>query len=289
MEISNIYNKVLEFEGLLLLLKSEENSSLRADIIFTRIREKINEIDSDVDGLKISCEGTEERVEETATEVTVESTAPDETAEAEEVIVETTVGDAYETSNEDAGQQVAGGNSQVEAAVSEEAENSQVEVAVPEVAENLQAESAEPEVTVSAPGEDATESSQQSIADSAEYEERADADIPYQPTAVTPPPAPAVNIYIDVENDGVDVNKSAFASKAHGDIRKAFTLNDNYKFRRTLFHNSQAEFSNALSAIDRMTSTFDAEEYFYTTLNWDRENPDVKEFMNIVSAYFLGK
>ena len=56
-----------------------------------------------------------------------------------------------------------------------------------------------------------------------------------------------------------------------------------------LFSNSQQEYAQTLLMIEGMESTFEAEDYFYKTLGWDKENPDVKDFMSIISAYFMGK
>ena len=42
MELSNAYNKALELEGLLLLLKSENTDNFKIDLIFTRIFYKID-------------------------------------------------------------------------------------------------------------------------------------------------------------------------------------------------------------------------------------------------------
>lgn len=94
---------------------------------------------------------------------------------------------------------------------------------------------------------------------------------------------------IVIEDRGVDVNRSAFALSSCGDIRKMFTLNDNYKFRRQLFSNSQESYADTLLKVEKMNSTFEAEDYFYNKLKWDKENPDVKDFMSVISAYFLGK
>lgn len=85
----------------------------------------------------------------------------------------------------------------------------------------------------------------------------------------------------------VDVNLSAFAHKAKGDIRKYFTLNDNYKFRRELFENSGDRYSAALSYIESLPSLQSAKDYCFNILGWDNENDEVKEFINIISAYFI--
>ena len=71
-----------------------------------------------------------------------------------------------------------------------------------------------------------------------------------------------------------------------GDIRKAFTINDRFRFRRELFENSEKLFADALNTIDAMRSFAEAEDYFFNTLEWDKESEEVAEFMSKLKAYF---
>ena len=71
------------------------------------------------------------------------------------------------------------------------------------------------------------------------------------------------------------------------DLRKAFTLNDHFRFRRELFANSEAELNDTLNLIETMQSYDEAEEYFYNDMGWDAENEDVAEFMAIIKKHFL--
>ena len=70
------------------------------------------------------------------------------------------------------------------------------------------------------------------------------------------------------------------------DLRRAFTLNDRFRFRRELFGNSENRLVEAIDIIDAMNSLDEAEEYFYGDLGWDRESDDVKDFMAIVANHF---
>ncbi len=70
-------------------------------------------------------------------------------------------------------------------------------------------------------------------------------------------------------------------------LRKAFTLNDHFRFRRELFANSEAELNDTLNLIETMQSYDEAEEYFYNDMGWDAENEDVAEFMAIIKKHFL--
>lgn len=70
------------------------------------------------------------------------------------------------------------------------------------------------------------------------------------------------------------------------DIRKAISLNDRFRFQRELFAGSANAMDTAIEHIEVMTSYGNAELYFYSQLNWDRENEVVKDFMSIVRNHF---
>ena len=70
------------------------------------------------------------------------------------------------------------------------------------------------------------------------------------------------------------------------DIRKAISLNDRFRFQRELFAGSANAMDTAIEHIEVMTSYGNAELYFYSQLNWDRENEVVKDFMAIVRNHF---
>ena len=77
--------------------------------------------------------------------------------------------------------------------------------------------------------------------------------------------------------------------RSTADLRKAFTLNDKYRFRRELFGNSDAAMTDALNVIAAMHSGTEAEEYLYGDLGWDEMQPDVKDFMAVVKSHFETK
>lgn len=71
-----------------------------------------------------------------------------------------------------------------------------------------------------------------------------------------------------------------------GDLRRSFTINDKFRFRRELFGNSDSEFTDALNLVEAMSSYEEAEDYFITDLGWDREMPEVGEFLTGIEHYF---
>ena len=71
------------------------------------------------------------------------------------------------------------------------------------------------------------------------------------------------------------------------DLSKAFSLNDRFRYRRELFGNSEVEMRNTLDMVEAMHSFSEAEDYFYGDLEWDRESPEVVDFMTIIRNHFL--
>ncbi len=73
------------------------------------------------------------------------------------------------------------------------------------------------------------------------------------------------------------------------DLRKAFSLNDRFRFRRELFGNSDAEMNDTLNLVEAMLNREEACDYFYHDLQWDRDNPEVIDFMAIIDKHFSNK
>ena len=69
-------------------------------------------------------------------------------------------------------------------------------------------------------------------------------------------------------------------------IRNYLTINDKYLFRREVFDGDGQEFEDTLNLFEAMHSYAEAEEYIYEDLMLDRDNADVKAFMEIVHNYF---
>lgn len=75
-------------------------------------------------------------------------------------------------------------------------------------------------------------------------------------------------------------------NNGNDDIKRYFSINDKFRFRRELFGNDADQFARALELITRMKSYEDAEEYFYNDMQWDPENEDVMAYMSKVQDYF---
>lgn len=124
--------------------------------------------------------------------------------------------------------------------------------------------------------EPATESDEEQIASNAEFEEIEDADEDdHEGMQSESPVAPEVFRVGDM-----------LPHQNQHDLRRSFTLNDRFRFRRELFGNNDNEFADALNLVSAMNTLSEAEEYFYDDLGWDDSNDEVKEFMSILSRYF---
>jgi len=91
---------------------------------------------------------------------------------------------------------------------------------------------------------------------------------------------------LDSDENGVIRVDELLQRRAADDIRKAFTLNDKYRFRRELFGNSDIAFSDALDMVASMHSYEEAHDYFSNDLGWNLDNDDVKDFLEVVSSHF---
>ena len=93
----------------------------------------------------------------------------------------------------------------------------------------------------------------------------------------------------EVESHEIITIEEKLARQNSRDLKQAFTLNDKYRFRRELFGNSDTEFIDMINLVSAMATLSEAEDYFYGDLEWDLENEEVKDFMNIIAHYFAYK
>lgn len=276
MEISNAYSNVLELEGLLLLLKTEIADNYKVNRLFDRLFDKLEEINADIMAIRQQYGqelGDESELQEedaalnsSADVLSHDSDAIDCNCEVPANQSDSALPECRKKEDCSADQIASDSDSAIaDSVLFEEAQDADCDVA----------------------DVDAVEDNAPEVSDISHDIAVQDDNAAHQRVHDVVPSVNSVNIILD--DSGVDVNRSAFAISARGDIKKLFTLNDNYKFRRQLFSNSQQEYAQTLLMIEGMESTFEAEDYFYKTLGWDRENPDVKDFMSIISAYFMGK
>lgn len=90
----------------------------------------------------------------------------------------------------------------------------------------------------------------------------------------------------DGNKDVVTVDE-ALSRTLSKNLKHAFTLNDRFRYRRELFGNSDVEMNNTLNIVETMNSFTEAEDYFYGDLEWDKDSPEVADFMTIIRNHFL--
>lgn len=74
--------------------------------------------------------------------------------------------------------------------------------------------------------------------------------------------------------------------KAAVDLKHAFTLNDKFGFRRTLFDQDDAKFARALDELSLCASFAEAQNWMVENYGWDMENPNVDDFMSIIKRHY---
>ncbi len=101
---------------------------------------------------------------------------------------------------------------------------------------------------------------------------------PSQPVHTDPAPRRSVN------DEAEGTRRSLNDATTRG--RLVFSLNDRFRFRRSLFKGDDAQFTAALGEVAALENYYEAEDYFYGTLQWSPDNQEVVDFMHIIQRYF---
>ncbi len=91
---------------------------------------------------------------------------------------------------------------------------------------------------------------------------------------------------VEPEESGVIRVDEMLQRRAANDLRRMFTLNDKYRFRRELFGNSDAAFNDAIDIVSAMHSMDEVREYFSLDMGWNLESDDVKDFLDVIATHF---
>lgn len=120
----------------------------------------------------------------------------------------------------------------------------------------------------------------------AEPEEEAAESAPDEPTAPHPVHfVPQETSHMPTIQSELRVDEMIMRRDAR-ELRKAFTLNDKFRFRRELFGNNDVQFAETLNMLEAMNSMEEANLYLTDDLGWDPENEHVKDFIAIVENHF---
>ena len=277
--IKDIIDKTLELEGLLLLAQSRAGSELEASVnrLVILKKEEVAKLIDAAFGGEPECEVEPQPIVMPIVEAaTVEEIA--ETIEPEENFIAEPVEEPVEES--------------IEKSVEEPSEE-------PEPLENFIPEPIE--MPVEPPVSDIFDDSHLEP-----IEEPQPIDVPtpedkpiFDDTPLDEEDAPLDEEYEDDEEEDDDevlddddealTLDEALQRSMSRDLRKAFSLNDRFRYRRELFGNSDVEMNDTLNLVETMHSYSEAEEFFYGDLEWDSESPEVKDFMAVIRNHFYNK
>lgn len=101
---------------------------------------------------------------------------------------------------------------------------------------------------------------------------------PAAPEIAPPPHAEAIP-------GGVSLN-DALERKNLSDFRKAFSLNDRFRFRRELFDGDEEKMSRAIADLNGIHSYEESVAYLTTALNWNPEDAPVADFIKLLEKRF---
>ena len=281
--IKDIIDKTLELEGLLLLAQSRAGSELEASVnrLIVSKKDEVAKLIDAAFGSEPECEVEPQPIVMPIVEVaTVEEIT--ETIEPEENFIAEPVEDTIEGPSEES----------IEKPVEEPSEE-------PEPLENFIPEPIE--MPVEPPVSDIFDDSHlEPIEEPQPIEVPAAEDKPiFDDAPIDEEDAPLDEEYEDDEEEDDDevlddddealTLDEALQRSMSRDLRKAFSLNDRFRYRRELFGNSDVEMNDTLNLVETMHSYSEAEEFFYGDLEWDSESPEVKDFMAVIRNHFYNK
>ena len=115
-----------------------------------------------------------------------------------------------------------------------------------------------------------------------------------EPVAVKPEPLiepapPAVEVpnkATTAERGGLFLN-DILEKKNLSDFRKAFSLNDRFRFRRELFGGDEARMNKAINDLNEIHSYEDSITYLNNELKWNIEDEAVADFIKLLEKRFL--
>lgn len=108
------------------------------------------------------------------------------------------------------------------------------------------------------------------------------------PVNEIPELAPSV-VISDTKIEPATVDKKSSSVKLNPSEKKkvpAFCLNDRFRFRRSIFGGSDAEFNTTMTHIASLDNYSEAEDFFLTDMGLDPADEDVADFLEIIRNYF---
>lgn len=116
-----------------------------------------------------------------------------------------------------------------------------------------------------------------------------------EPEAVHPEPEARV---LEPEKQSVEEEKETGAIKPNrslqdvlekqnlSDFRKAFSLNDRFRFRRDLFHGDENQMNQVIADLNQTTSLQEAMDYIQGHLAWDLKDETASDFVKLLEKRY---
>ena len=113
---------------------------------------------------------------------------------------------------------------------------------------------------------------------------------------IPPVPAPPVPDMMAVtRNDAISKDapslptlNDAIEKKNSSDLRKAFSLNDHFRYRKELFNGSEEMMNKVITILNNHHSLKESIAFIEQKLHWDFSDPTVKDFVKKLEIRFLG-
>lgn len=128
--------------------------------------------------------------------------------------------------------------------------------------------------------------------DSAESVDAADVDSPAEEFDTENDSTEYVDDYADdyeyADSEVFDDENVDSDNASDSDIPRkfSFSINDRFRFRRTLFNNSDREFNIAIASISACHDYQEAEQMLQEDYGWNTEDVEPSDFLRLVSNYF---
>ncbi|WP_165155927.1 hypothetical protein [Parabacteroides sp. ZJ-118] len=84
---------------------------------------------------------------------------------------------------------------------------------------------------------------------------------------------------------GISLN-DILEKKNLSDFRKAFSLNDRFRFKRELFGGNEEKMNGAIADLNDLTSYEESVTYLNNVLNWNLEDASVADFIKLLEKRF---
>ena len=96
-----------------------------------------------------------------------------------------------------------------------------------------------------------------------------------------------VFIFWNINSGSISISLNDILEKKNlSDFRKAFSLNDRFRFRRELFGGNEEKMNKAIADLNDLSSYEESVTYLNKVLNWNIEDASVADFIKLLEKRF---